>query len=380
MSEKLEFDPGPATTGGPTLPRSAYVDSGHFAIEQERVFARRWVSAGLARDLPPRNGACPKTVAGMPILFVTDAEGVTRGFQNMCRHRGSRLVSEPCDGLAVLTCPYHRWCYALDGALLSRPHYFGPDRHERLGAPSAEDGLIPIQIDVWHDWVFVNLDREAPPFSSVIADAEAILEGYALDGLRWFRTLDYEVKGNWKLAVENFWDPTHSFAIHPQFMTAGTSDRRTPAQARGNVIHGHVPFDSDADVVAESGRAAPKLPGPREAVDGSFWLALFPNFAMSFLPTNLAVFELQPLGPALTVERLHLYMAGDAATDPNLAAARDAVAAFWHETNKQDLDAVRWMQEGRMCPGFDGGLLAPFWDGAVSAFGDMVREAIRVGR
>ena len=54
-------------------------------------------------------------------------KGELRGFLNVCRHRGSQLVLE--DGrYSVISCPYHRWGYALDGRLLATPIYRPPYR------------------------------------------------------------------------------------------------------------------------------------------------------------------------------------------------------------------------------------------------------------
>ena len=45
-----------------------------------------------------------------------------RAFVNVCRHRGSTLLTAPCgDGLRSIRCPYHAWTYGLDGDLKAFP-------------------------------------------------------------------------------------------------------------------------------------------------------------------------------------------------------------------------------------------------------------------
>jgi nitrite reductase/ring-hydroxylating ferredoxin subunit len=54
------------------------------------------------------------------VFVARDKEGNLNGFLNVCRHRGSKLILK--DGrYPVVSCPYHRWGYALDGRLLATP-------------------------------------------------------------------------------------------------------------------------------------------------------------------------------------------------------------------------------------------------------------------
>ena len=56
-----------------------------------------------------------------PILLVRRGDGTLGAFLNVCRHRGAR-VAEGCGaGSRGFSCPYHGWCYGLDGSLMARP-------------------------------------------------------------------------------------------------------------------------------------------------------------------------------------------------------------------------------------------------------------------
>src|SRR5262245_44270395 len=104
------------------LPGAAFTSETFHALENERLFPRSWTAAGVASDIPNAGDALPVTVAGLPLVLVRDRDGQVRAFHNMCRHRGMRLVAEPCSGKSVLRCPWHSWTYALDGRLMATPN------------------------------------------------------------------------------------------------------------------------------------------------------------------------------------------------------------------------------------------------------------------
>jgi choline monooxygenase len=45
----------------------------------------------------------PTTIGGQGVVLVND-KGTIRAFQNVCRHRGAQLVSEPCSKRRTLLC------------------------------------------------------------------------------------------------------------------------------------------------------------------------------------------------------------------------------------------------------------------------------------
>ena len=114
------------------LPNVAYTSEDWQRLENTRLFARSWSFAGYAHDLPNPGDAVPVDLAGMPLVLVRDGDGEIRAFHNVCRHRGATILEEKACGLKFLTCPYHAWAYDLTGALRTRPHFHGGERHDVL--------------------------------------------------------------------------------------------------------------------------------------------------------------------------------------------------------------------------------------------------------
>ena len=144
------------------LPNEAFTSQAFLDLENQYVFSRSWVFAGPASDLPDCGDVKPVEVAGRSLFMARGQDGQIRVFQNVCPHRGTRLVTEVMRRTSVLTCPYHAWSYDLDGNLRGRPHYHGPDKHDR-GNNGGNDQvcLFTVRSATGHDWVFVNLDGNA---------------------------------------------------------------------------------------------------------------------------------------------------------------------------------------------------------------------------
>ena len=198
------------------LPAAAYTSEAVFQLENERIFADSWVFAGLAHELGRPGDVVPVTVAGRPVLLVRDAEQQVRAFHNVCRHRCLKLVDEPCNVGPAIQCPYHSWTYRLDGALHLAPYFGGRDpRAVPAGFDRAEHGLVPVRVATWHDWVFVNLNGEAPPIEDFVAPLQRHLGGLDLSRMKHVVTIDLgEIAANWKLLMENFIEPYHVPFVH----------------------------------------------------------------------------------------------------------------------------------------------------------------------
>ena len=47
---------------------------------------------------------------------------------------------------------------------------------------------------------------------------------------------------------------------------------------------------------------------------------------------------------------------------------------MWNELNTEDFEIVENMQGARSSPGFDGGVLSPYWDPATQHFARLVTD------
>ena len=103
-----------------TLDPDTYTSHEFYQLEQKQIFQHSWVCVGLVDKLRYPGDTIRAKLGKSPIFVTRDKRGNLNGFHNVCRHRGSLLVLE--DGrYPVISCPYHRWGYSLDGRLLATP-------------------------------------------------------------------------------------------------------------------------------------------------------------------------------------------------------------------------------------------------------------------
>ncbi|MHC8510469.1 MAG: aromatic ring-hydroxylating oxygenase subunit alpha, partial [Rhodospirillales bacterium] len=152
------------------LPSAYYTDADAFAHERKHVFFANWAGFAFASDVPEPGDVRPVEFMGVPLLLVRTMEGEVRVFHNVCRHRGMILVSAPAKLKGAVTCPYHMWCYGLNGELRATPNAGGSGVHEDPALHKSELGLKDVRAHVWRDVVFINMSGAAPAFETAAAD------------------------------------------------------------------------------------------------------------------------------------------------------------------------------------------------------------------
>jgi Rieske 2Fe-2S family protein len=325
------------------LPGRAYHDDAIHAFELERFFGHDWVVVGRAEDAPDPGTYFLAELADEPLIVVRGRDGVLRGFYNVCRHRGTAVVEEPCGKAVRFQCPYHAWIYDLDGSLIRAKH---TDDLEDFSF--AEYGLATVRTAVWQGFVFVNLDASAPDLAAWLGDLPGHLDRFDFAALRVAHTQVYEVEANWKFIAENYSECYHCPGIHPQL------NRLTPYDLGGDYAPdgpwqgGWMELVDSAETMAlEGGHRAgrPAMAGITQVDDRRiYYYLVWPTIFLSIHPDYLLVHRLEPAGPGHT--RITCQWLFEPATieapgfDPS-----DAIG-FWDLTNRQDWHVCELQQRG----------------------------------
>ena len=163
-----------------TLPATAYTDPAFFELEQRRVFGTSWVPVAIA-DQVVTGRLLVRSIGGTSILLTRNADGELRGFLNSCRHRGTELAESDCDVANTIRCPYHRWGYNLDGALIATPRFAEAGIE---GFDPADHGLHPVRVGQWGVLIFACLDPTTMPLDDWIGDLADRTWSYRLESWR----------------------------------------------------------------------------------------------------------------------------------------------------------------------------------------------------
>lgn len=191
-------------------PASSYTSPELAAREWERFFRGHAQIVGMSGDLAGPGSFLTLDDFGIPILAVRDAEGRFRAFVNSCRHRGTMLEQERRGERTRFACPFHAWVYSNEGELVGmpKPHHFGNVDRSCLG-------LLALPAEEKHGFLWVHPDPEGT------LDPEALLSGLGPEFASWdFGTLayvgeeTYDMRLNWKLAMDTFGETYHFKALH----------------------------------------------------------------------------------------------------------------------------------------------------------------------
>jgi choline monooxygenase len=193
------------------LDGTRYTAPARLAAERERVFARTWQLAGRLDQVAEAGDYFACEIAGEPLLVVRGGDGVLRAFYNVCKHRGRELVACGSSGrLRAVACPYHGWCYDLDGRLRAVP--------EQAAFPDLDVAAIaldPVAVDVCHGLVFVRLAHDGEPLRDYLAPIGDLL-GPALEPAVLVGARSIPLAANWKTGLEAFLETNHIASLHPR--------------------------------------------------------------------------------------------------------------------------------------------------------------------
>src|SRR5580700_6344631 len=162
------------------IPKQRYYDPDFYALEAELFWPRVWQMACRLEEIPRAGDFVEYQILDQSVIVVrTDDLGV-QAFHNACRHRGVRVVEGrgTCEG--GFTCPFHGWCYGLDGknTFVSKARTFAEHNLQR------EDlDLRPVRCEVWGGCAWINLDDGAPPLRPCIEPFASIFDAWKVESL-----------------------------------------------------------------------------------------------------------------------------------------------------------------------------------------------------
>jgi phenylpropionate dioxygenase-like ring-hydroxylating dioxygenase large terminal subunit len=290
------------------MPAGCYTEPAFFDFEQKEVFARTWICVGRVEQVAEPGDCLATEVAAEPVLVVRGDDGTIRALSAICQHRGE-IIPCPEKGRA-LRCPLHFWTYDFQGRLAGAPRMGDAETVRRLRQTVH---LPMLRLELWHGFIFVNLDESAPPLAPSLVKLEPLWAGYEATGLKALPPAMSQtpLPWNWKVQVENFTD-----AYHPEFVHIGTHDfapsvmegdgvRFTEMKPGDNAIVRSVPMRRpDGGMMSDGWGAEAAFPAiatlPAEQRRRITFAMLPPSLTMMFAPGTVAYTLIRPTGVTAT--------------------------------------------------------------------------------
>ena len=184
-----------------TIPSPWYFDARIADLEHSSVFAGSWQVVGRVDQLKKNGDFFTAEIGDEPLIVARGEDGVLRAFYNVCRHHAAAVVTERQGCAKQFRCPYHGWTYGNDGALKGMVEFEGVCDFDR-----SRNGLVPVKVDTWENFIFVNLDGRAIPLQAFLGEAAELVAPLQLKKLKFFDRRVYTLNCNWKVYVDNYLD------------------------------------------------------------------------------------------------------------------------------------------------------------------------------
>ena len=204
-----------------------YISRAAHEREKERLWSRVWQMACREEDIPEVGSYTVYDIAQQSYLVVRSAPDTIQAFYNACRHRGRLLREEPGRS-HDLRCPFHGWCWHLDGSLKEVPCQWD------FPQVTPEEYRLPeVRVGRWGGFVFINPDPDCEPLERFLGDLSQQFAPWPLEQRFKQAHVAKILRCNWKLAQEAFMEAYHVVATHPQIL-AGIGDANSQYDVWGN--------------------------------------------------------------------------------------------------------------------------------------------------
>ncbi|NKB76657.1 MAG: Rieske 2Fe-2S domain-containing protein [Gammaproteobacteria bacterium] len=354
-----------------------YFDPEFLELEQQFLFKQSWQLVGHINELTKTPGYMTFDAMGERALIIKDHQGNIRAFHNVCRHRGAKLLDDDKDQCPhVITCPFHGWSYKLDGQLIGVPGESTFPNLER-----SENGLVPIDLEIWHGFVFVRFTAGGKSLAEKMAPVSELLDPYQMELLELIPGTQYSESRpyNWKVIHDIDNEGYHVPVGHPALQQ----------------LYGNQYTDSIVEGISVSRAYLNEKPGsiwsvkqyqnllprfdhlPDENQRLWLYIGISPNMVLGLYPESVEFYMTLPISTKETIYRGASYALPDERR--GIEAVRYLSRRINIATEKEDESFVNWMQEGLQSSIFEQRNLSTM-EAGVKHFHQYVMSQIPVGK
>lgn len=318
--------------GAHTLERDFYTSSQILNDEYKKIFQSQWICVGRSEELTTVGQYKTINLGNESVIILKDERETIKAHYNVCRHRGTRICNESNGKFSKsIQCGYHGWTYALDGKLVGAPHMNSVENFNK-----DDYSLFPIHIKEWEGFIFINLSDDPEDFDKTFYPIKGRFSNWNISDLKTLETKEYEVKGNWKLVIQNYCECYHCPILHPELAAIHNYMGGRNDLFEGPFLGGYMDFNNGKDSISSSGElCCPTLPNIKEEDKKRvYYYSIFPNMLLSLHPEYVMYHTVWPLGINKSKVTCS-WLFTEEIINSNDHKIEEAVD-FWDMTNKQD--------------------------------------------
>ena len=357
-----------ATRLSQSLEPRYYRDPAITELEEERIFGRSWQLVSHEAQLPNPGDYVTGRAGSQPVLVLRDEEGTLRAFRNVCRHRGSRLLTGSGQCGKAIRCLYHGWTYRTDGELIGVP-----EGRSIVGLDKSELGLFPARVETLCGLIFVNLDIRAQPLAEQVAGLPERLAPYGIERLQRYGEWRNTQPANWKIVIDNYNEGYHVPIAHPGLMRL-LDYKHYDVEVHDGWVWFEAPLrDKPSGNPMERAyqRIVSPMPGLGEG-DRRVWryAMIYPNTTIDLYPDQVVTWRIDSDGPFRARDEAFGYRHPHASLRTRVAQrVNNRVNTL---VGKEDYHLVENVQAGLETRGFELGPLS-HREAAIAWFADRIR-------
>eukprot|EP01121_Diplochlamys_sp_Union-15-3_P019282 TRINITY_DN7238_c0_g1_i1.p1 TRINITY_DN7238_c0_g1~~TRINITY_DN7238_c0_g1_i1.p1 ORF type:complete len:464 (-),score=56.45 TRINITY_DN7238_c0_g1_i1:52-1407(-) len=194
-----------------SLQRDFYVQQSIYEQEIKTIWHNSWLFAGWSCQIKNPGDYFVYNIGDESVIIIRGDDYKIRAFENLCRHRGSRVCLKESGAVRSLTCPYHNWVYNKEGKLVKASHMpaeFDP----------TQNGLYSVSLRELEGVIFINLSNNPEDFDEAARLIGPQIEPHQFNNAKIAYKEDYDIKANWKLVYENNRECYHCPGSHPEYI------------------------------------------------------------------------------------------------------------------------------------------------------------------
>ncbi len=315
-----------------TLNTDFYTVPEVFEDSKKKIFGESWQFIGDDSRLPFSGSCFPfillENFLNEPLLLTKDSKSEIRCLSNVCTHRGTILIAEPCQA-NNLRCRYHGRQFRIDGRFLSMPEF-----KEVKNFPSPSDDLTQLPIFKWGPLLFTTLSAGAVPEKYF----GAMMERLAFLPLEEFvfrpdRSSEYFVKAHWALYCENYLEGFHIPFVHAGLNAVIDFGNYTTELFEASNLQ--LGIGKQGEEIFDLPVSSPDY-GKNVA---AYYFFVYPNMMFNFYPWGLSVNLVQPISVDRTKVLFYTYVWKESLYNTGAGSSLDTV-------EMEDEEVVEAVQKG----------------------------------